>query len=105
MSWIHLSDWLAIVNSLIERPELSGAFNATAPNPVSNQSFSQQLAKQLHRPALLPMPSFVLKLLLGEMSELILGSQRVLPEHLLAAGFKFQYPELAPALQQILNSD
>jgi uncharacterized protein (TIGR01777 family) len=105
MSWIHFSDWLAIVNSLIEHPELSGAFNATAPNPVSNQSFSQQLAKQLHRPALLPMPSFVLKLLLGEMSELILGSQRVLPEHLLAAGFKFQYPELAPALQQILNSD
>jgi len=103
MSWIHLSDWLAIVNTFIDHSQLSGAFNATAPNPVTNQSFSEQLAKQLHRPALLPMPNFVLKPLLGEMSELILGSQRVIPERLLAAGFKFQYPDLTPALQQLLN--
>mgnify|MGYP001191813148 CR=1 FL=1 len=103
MSWIHLRDWLAIVNTLIDHPELSGPFNATAPNPVTNQSFSQQLAKQLHRPALLPMPSFVLKLLLGEMSELILASQRVIPDRLLAAGFKFKYSDLTPALQQLLN--
>lgn len=105
MSWIHLHDWLAIVNFCIDNQQLSGAFNATAPNPVRNQSFSQQLANQLHRPALLPMPSFVLKLLFGEMSELILGSQRVIPERLLENGFKFEYVELATALQQILQSD
>lgn len=102
MSWIHRRDWLQVVHTLLHNPDLQGAFNATAPNPVTNQEFSTALAKQLRRPALLPMPASALKLLLGEMSELVLGSQRVLPQRLLDQGFEFQFPTLESALQQIL---
>lgn len=102
MSWIHRRDWLAIVDLLLNNPELRGAFNATAPHPVTNSEFTACLAKQLRRPALLPIPASALKLLLGEMSELVLGSQRVIPKRLLDQGFEFQFPTLESALQQIL---
>jgi hypothetical protein len=82
---------------------MSGAYNATAPNPVTNREFTQTLARCLKRPALLPMPSGVLQVLLGEMAELVLGSQRVLPERLLAQGFQFEHLQLEKALQQILS--
>lgn len=101
MSWIHRQDWLNIAELLLNS-ELQGAFNATAPNPVTNNEFTQTLANRLHRPAILPMPASFLKLLLGEMSELVLGSQRVLPERLLVAGYKFQYTELNDALTAAL---
>lgn len=102
MSWIHRNDWLAIVDTLLENSSLRGAFNATAPNALTNAEFTRILASQLRRPALMPMPATILKLSLGEMAELVLGSQRVVPERLLAADFDFRFPHLDTALQQIL---
>lgn len=102
MSWIHLHDWLAIVEAMIANPDMSGPYNATAPTPVSNKAFSEALAQVLNRPLLLPMPAVLLKVLLGEMAELVLGSQRVLPERLTARGFCFAYPQLDAALRNIL---
>ena len=102
MSWIHRQDWIAIAETMITDPSMQGAYNATAPNPVANSEFTDTLARCLKRPAFLPMPTFVLKTLLGEMSQLVLGSQRVIPERLLAQGFKFQYTDLASALKQAI---
>ena len=103
MSWIHREDWIAIALKMIVDTTMTGAYNATAPNPVTNSQFTKALADALNRPALLPVPAWLLKKLLGEMSELVLGSQRVFPERLLAAGFKFKYATLLSALTQLLS--
>jgi uncharacterized protein (TIGR01777 family) len=105
MSWIHRDDWIAIANMMITNASMQGAYNATAPNPVTNIEFTQALAHGLKRPALLPVPAWLLTVLLGEMSALVLGSQRVLPERLLAEGFKFQYSDLASALTEVLSHE
>lgn len=103
MSWIHRQDWIAIAHMMIADASMQGAYNATAPNPVTNQEFTRILAECLRRPALFPVPASLLKLLLGEMSELVLGSQRVLPERLLEQGFRFKYTDLSSALNQVLG--
>lgn len=103
MSWIHLDDIANMFIYLSKRIELQGIFNGTAPNPVSNNDFTQSLAKQLHRPAVMRVPACVLKLALGEMSQLLLGGQRVLPENARAAGFEFHYTELQSALDDLLS--
>jgi uncharacterized protein (TIGR01777 family) len=103
MSWVHRRDWLNIAQTMMADSTMRGAYNATAPNPVTNAEFTRILAQFLNRPALLPVPACVLKSLLGEMSELVLGSQRVMPERLLAQGFKFQYEDLAAALNEALS--
>ncbi|MEW6038267.1 MAG: TIGR01777 family oxidoreductase [Pseudomonadota bacterium] len=103
MSWIHLRDYIAIIRWLICAPDLSGVFNATAPNPVTNRQFTEILSRLLRRPALLAVPASVLRLLMGrEMSGLLLGGQRVLPARLLESGFRFRYPELEIALRDAL---
>jgi len=102
MSWIHRQDWIAIARTMIADSSMQGAYNATAPNPVTNSEFTRTLAHCLKRPALLPVPAWLLKILLGEMSGLVLGSQRVMPERLLAQSFEFQYPDLSSALNQVL---
>jgi len=103
MSWIHRRDWIDIAQTMMADATMRGAYNATAPNPVTNAEFTRILARCLNRPALLPVPACVLKSMLGEMSELVLGSQRVMPERLLAQGFKFQYEDLAAALNEALS--
>jgi uncharacterized protein len=103
MSWIHRQDWIAIAEMMIADSSMQGAYNATAPNPVTNSDFTRTLADCLKRPALLPVPAWLLKMLLGEMSGLVLGSQRVIPERLLVQGFRFQYPDLSSALSQVLS--
>ena len=103
MSWIHRQDWIAIARMMITDSTMQGAYNATAPNPVTNSEFTRTLAHCLNRPALLPVPAWLLKIVLGEMSGLVLGSQRVMPERLLQQGFKFQYPDLSSALNQLLS--
>ena len=103
MSWIHLQDWIAIAENMINDNSMQGAYNATAINPVTNLEFSKTLAEVLNRPAFLPLPACVLKILLGEMSELVLGSQKVLPERLLQQGFEFQFSDLRHALSDILK--
>lgn len=103
MSWIHLEDMIRVLHFCLQTPSLKGPVNATAPAPVTNAEFTQVLARTLRRPALLPLPAGVISLLLGEMGrELLLGGMPVLPERLLAAGFRFTFPELAPALAQLL---
>lgn len=103
MSWIHWQDWVNIVETMIVTPAMRGAYNAAAPNPVDNRLFCETLAALLQRPMLLPLPASLLKVLLGEMAELILASQRVNPQRLLSSGFEFQYPELEPALRNVLG--
>ena len=102
MSWIHKDDLIAIIEMLLTSPDLEGNFNATAPEPVTNAEFSLCLAKNLNRPAIFPVPAIVLKLLLGEMSELLLGGQKVIPENLMEQKFRFQFKSLDSALKAVL---
>lgn len=102
MSWIHIDDHVALTCFLLGNTAARGAFNATAPKPVTNSDFTATLATCLHRPAILPIPAWLLKLGAGEMSELLLGSQRVLPERALALGFSFTYETLEPAIRSVL---
>jgi uncharacterized protein (TIGR01777 family) len=102
MSWIHLDDLAALIRYAVEN-SLEGAVNGTAPSPVTNAEFTRILAKSLHRPALFPIPGFALKMIFGEMAEVLLGSQRVLPRAAQDSGFRFQYAQLEPALQDLLS--
>ena len=104
MSWIHIDDHVAICQALLEDSSVEGKFNLTAPNPVTNQIFTKTLAGLLNRPAFLPMPAWALKLILGEMSELLIGSQRVIPKRILEAGFRFKFADLDDALKDVLRS-
>ncbi|HEX5792300.1 MAG TPA: TIGR01777 family oxidoreductase, partial [Rheinheimera sp.] len=103
MSWIHIHDMLRLIEFLLLHPTLQGTFNATAPTPVTNAEFSRTLAKVLRRPALVPMPAFLLQLLLGEMACLLLTGQRVIPANLSKAGYEFHFAELEPALTALLH--
>ena len=98
VSWISVTDHVAAVRYLIDQPAIDGPVNLTAPEPVTNAQFTADLARTLNRPARLRIPAPVLRAGLGEASGELLGSQRVLPRRLLAAGFAFRYPELAGAL-------
>lgn len=100
-SWIHLDDWLAAVQFLLVTPSLAGAFNLTAPAPVSNAEFSQQLAQSLRRPCALRVPAFALRALAGEGADLLLKGQRVMPSRLLDAGFVFDRPSLVEAFSDV----
>jgi len=102
--WIHREDIAAIAQWLLENPQARGPYNACAPNPVTNAEFTRALGKALGRPTVLPMPEAALKLLFGEMSELLLVSDRMLPRRLLDEGFQFKFPRLEPALVTILAS-
>ena len=101
--WIHRDDMVSIYLWLLERSASSGAYNASAPNPVTNAEFTRALGEALHRPAVLPMPGLALQLLFGEMSQVLLSSDRMVPKRLLDEGFQFRYPQLAPALQAIFG--
>ena len=102
MSWIHVGDLAELFRFVIDRP-LKGALNGVAPFPVSNAEFTQELARALKRPALLPVPEFALKALLGDMAEIVLASQRVVPRAAEGAGFRFRFPQLGPALGDLLG--
>ena len=104
MSWIGLHDLVRVILFAIDNASLVGAYNATSPNPVTNADFSATLGVVLHRPAIVPVPEFSLKLMFGEMAEgAMLASQRVLPARLHAAGFQFEDAELADALRHELD--
>lgn len=102
MSWIHRDDLVGMIIWMLENPHARGAYNGTAPAPVTNAVFARTLAAALHRPALITAPAFALKLAFGEMAGLLLTGQNVLPQHALDEGFSFQYPTLERALQAIL---
>ncbi|WP_163834626.1 TIGR01777 family oxidoreductase [Spartinivicinus ruber] len=102
MSWVHLADLLNAIDFLVANDKLAGPFNITSPNPVTNLKFAKTLAAQLNRPAIFPVPAFILRLMLGEGADLLVKGQQVLPERLLEAGFEFQFGELQSALADIL---
>ncbi|MCM2317596.1 MAG: TIGR01777 family oxidoreductase [Thermoanaerobaculia bacterium] len=104
MSWIHLDDLVAMIEWSIATPGVRGAYNATAPAPVTNAEFTRVLSRTLSRPAIVPVPAFALRALLGEMAgPLLLTGQRVLPERAAGAGFRFQHPTLDEALTSLLR--
>lgn len=100
MSWIHLDDLCRLLGQMLQDELWNGEYNAVAPNPATNQEFTETLAQVMHRPLVLPkVPAFGLKLAMGEMSEIVLGSQRVSADKVLSQGFQFEYPELRAALE------
>jgi uncharacterized protein (TIGR01777 family) len=101
MPWIHREDMIALILYALKNP-VQGPLNATAPNPVTMKEFALTLGRTLHRPSFAPIPGFVLKIALGEMSILVLGGQKAVPSALLAAGFTFKYDRLREALSGIL---
>lgn len=101
MPWVHIHDQIALIDFLLHQHDARGPYNACAPHPVRNREFAKTLGQVLHRPAFMPMPAFVLKVGLGELSGLLLGGQKALPERLLAAGFTFQFTELKAALDDL----
>ncbi len=103
-SWIHYRDWIEAVRFFIKNDQAQGAFNLTAPEPVTNAEFGRTLAWVMRRPYLLPAPAFALRLVLGKMSSMVLEGQRVIPKRLLGSGFQFRFSKLHPALEDILRA-
>ncbi len=104
ISWIHLADLTRMFVEAIERDDLFGTFNAVAPAPVTNREFMRELRRTLYRPWSPPAPAFAVKLgarLMGSEPSLALGGCRCVPERWLAAGFKFQFPDLPEALKNL----
>ena len=103
VSWIVLSDLVGAIRHCVANEQVRGAVNGVAPESVMNRDFARALGRAVRRPACMPAPAFALKLAMGEMAdELLFASARVRPEALIDAGFPFGYPELAPALQQLV---
>ncbi|MEM8717688.1 MAG: TIGR01777 family oxidoreductase [Cyanobacteria bacterium P01_G01_bin.39] len=102
-SWIHRNDLVSLIVQAIEQPSMSGVYNATAPNPVRMGTLCQVLGEVLNRPSWLPVPDFVLELLLGDGAIVVLEGQQVLPNKTESSGFNFQYGQLKPALQEIVK--
>lgn len=103
MSWITRHDLVRMILWLAQTPTLSGAFNGTAPGPLRQADFARALGRALHRPALLPMPAFALRLLFGEMAGLLLGNQRVMPQAAMSSGFRFDHADIETALPAVLR--
>ncbi|ULO06465.1 TIGR01777 family protein [Paenibacillus sp. 19GGS1-52] len=101
MSWIHFADIVALIDFCIQNPGISGPVNATAPHPVTNEEFGRTIGKVYSRPHWFPLPAFLLKAAVGELSEILLEGQRVIPAKALVHGFTFTYPTLKQALQQL----
>ena len=101
-SWIHVADITRLIIALLEQP-IAGAVNATAPEPVHQREFAATLGRVLRRPAFLPAPRLALRLVLGEFSREVLTSRRVLPHRAQELGFRFDFPELEPAIRDALG--
>ena len=103
MSWVAIDDVVGIIQHALRDENLAGPVNVVAPHPVTNEEFTRTLGRVLGRPTLLPMPEFAVRLAFGEMGEaLLLGSERILPRRLEAAGYRFAYTELEPALRHVI---
>jgi len=100
-SWIHEDDEIGAIRFLLEDQGAAGPYNLAAPQPVTNAQLGKALAQALHRPYWLPAPSFALRLLLGELADVLLESARVVPERLLAAGYRHRFPRLDAALADL----
>ena len=103
MPWIHVQDLARLLAFAAENASVSGPLNGSSPDPVTNAQFTAALARAVHRPAILPVPKFVLKLALGEMAEFLVASMRVVPQAAEQGGFEFEYPQLDSALRSLLG--
>ena len=103
LPWIHLADEAGAIRFLVENDAARGPFNLAAPNPATNRGFTQAAARVLRRPAFLPAPGFALHLVLGEMAAMVLEGQRAVPRRLQELGYAFRFPELEPALRDVLD--
>ena len=101
-SWIHMDDLIGMYHFIIEK-KLTGIFNATSPNPVSNYTFTKALGKALHRPTILPIPEFVLRIMYGEAASVLTGSKEVYPNKIMDAGYAFEYEDITAALQEVVS--
>lgn len=103
VSWIHRRDHVGLIQWALTTPTVSGPINAVAPEPVTMNQFCEVLGRVLHRPSWLPVLSFSLKLLLGELGTLMTTGQRVIPAKAIAEGYTFHYPTLEPALRAVFE--
>jgi uncharacterized protein (TIGR01777 family) len=103
LPWIHADDLVALYTHALTEPSWSGAYNGAAPEPVTNKAFSKALGRALHRPAFAPVPAFAIRLLYGDMAEIVTEGQRAVPEHALADGFTYKYADLDAALADALR--
>lgn len=101
--WIHLTDAVGLIRFALDTPSLAGAVNAVAPGHVTQAQFTRTLAQVLHRPQWLKVPAFVLRAMLGEMAQLLVDGQHVVPAAALSAGYRFRHPQLQPALHDLLD--
>jgi uncharacterized protein (TIGR01777 family) len=99
--WIHVDDWSALVSWMIRDDRAAGAFNASAPVPVTNRTFTRTLARVLRRPALLHAPALAMRAVMGQMAEMLLNGQRAIPAGAEQSGFQFVHRELEPALHSL----
>lgn len=102
LSWIHWQDLIEMMKFILNHEEIKGPVNGTAPNPVTMKEFAHTIGDVLQKPAWFTVPEFLLKLGLGQMSEMLLHGQRAIPEKILNAGFRFSYPDLRLALEDIM---
>lgn len=103
LPWIHIEDQVRVIRFLIETDDAAGPFNVTAPHPVTNRRFSHTLARVMRRPAFIRVPAFAIRLVLGEMSTVVLHGQRAVPAKLEDLGFAFRFPQLEAALRDLLD--
>jgi len=103
--WIHIDDVVGMILKAVDDDAVDGAFNATGPEPVRQREYAKALGRVLGRPAVLPTPSFVLRLAMGEMSEIALTGQRAVPARMTAAGYAFEYPGLEGAMRAELGRE
>lgn len=101
--WIHLDDLVAAVRFILDDPNIGGAVNFTAPDPVRNADFAKTLGRMLNRPAFMPAPAFFVRLFLREFGDALMASQRAVPDKLQSSGFRFRHPGLESALAEILE--
>ncbi|MCZ8515918.1 TIGR01777 family oxidoreductase [Paenibacillus filicis] len=104
LSWIHIDDMIRLIDFCVEKDELEGPVNATAPQAVTNDEFGRTLANVMGKPYSFPVPAFVMKLMFGELASLLLEGQRVLPNVAISHGFHFHYPILKPAMEDLTGS-
>lgn len=104
VAWIHGDDLARAIAFILDHPDLTGPVNAVVPDPPTQAQFTAALARRLGKPARLPVPAFVLRLLLGRKAEIVLSSQRAVPSVLRAGGFRFEYGELESALADLLGA-
>ncbi|MDX9787045.1 MAG: TIGR01777 family oxidoreductase [Desulfobacterales bacterium] len=102
--WIHMADLIRAIHFLLEERDARGPFNLCAPEPVRNSELAETLGRVLDRPAIMSAPKFMIRLLLGELVDVLLSSTRAVPENLLKAGFTFRFPDIESALLDLVNN-